>query len=416
MSEARIVPRTGVAERVGRRRRFTRQQPCPVCCGYDSHPRGTALRCFGYLSRDGRLAHCTREDHAGSIPMNWGAPTFTHRLRGRCTCGRSHAPGAEVDELPEIVLLEEMRLPDEPSATPARAVEPIAWLVNERLPCGGTSLLVGPRDTGKSHLARQLALAVARGRPWLGFDTRRGGALYVLVDAQPRDLRAPFARLGLCDSDDVHLLCCGGSPELLARVRGRAAELRPALIVVDVLDPLLCAESACDPAHPGAGLEGMLALSGEIGAHVMLLHHLEGREAGALVGAGARSIDTILILGRAGGHWTLRSVQRRGDDLLEPLRIPIPAGASTAPVAAGRLREQVLELLRETSRLLTEREIARRLGVRPALVSRALGQLRERGRALQLGEGGWFWAGPEDALRRARGGVPLPGYSPRYTR
>jgi len=76
---------------------FNRQNPCPICRGYDEAPRGVGVRCYGRLSEDGEWAFCTREEHAGSLPLHESSQTYAHRLAGSCACGVPHAvaaPGA----------------------------------------------------------------------------------------------------------------------------------------------------------------------------------------------------------------------------------------------------------------------------------------------------------------------------------
>ena len=72
-----------------RSQRFTRLRPCPVCGGHDGLARGKARRCFGYLDDTGGFARCTREEKAGALARN-GDGTYSHRLLGRCPCGRTH--------------------------------------------------------------------------------------------------------------------------------------------------------------------------------------------------------------------------------------------------------------------------------------------------------------------------------------
>ena len=69
--------------------RFTPDRPCPVCGGHERLPRGHSERCFGFHSADGRYAHCTREEHAGGLPLE-ASGTYAHRLDGECRCGASH--------------------------------------------------------------------------------------------------------------------------------------------------------------------------------------------------------------------------------------------------------------------------------------------------------------------------------------
>lgn len=74
------------------KQRFTLRHPCPICGGADDAPRGEGERCFGFLSADGLWAHCTREDHAGGLPVNEKSETYAHRLMGDCLCGERHDP------------------------------------------------------------------------------------------------------------------------------------------------------------------------------------------------------------------------------------------------------------------------------------------------------------------------------------
>jgi 5S rRNA maturation endonuclease (ribonuclease M5) len=70
-------------------KRFKKGSPCPVCGGFDQQGRGKGRRCFGFLSEDGRYAHCTREEYANGLPYNDGSKGYAHLL-GDCNCGISH--------------------------------------------------------------------------------------------------------------------------------------------------------------------------------------------------------------------------------------------------------------------------------------------------------------------------------------
>ncbi|MDP6526626.1 MAG: DUF927 domain-containing protein, partial [Kiritimatiellia bacterium] len=70
--------------------RFTRDQPCPICGGYHKQQRHQGQRCYGFLSDEGKWAHCTREELAGGIAMKDGSQTYAHRLTGDCRCGQRH--------------------------------------------------------------------------------------------------------------------------------------------------------------------------------------------------------------------------------------------------------------------------------------------------------------------------------------
>lgn len=70
--------------------RFSPSQPCPICGGNAAAPSGKGERCYGFLSSDGRYAHCTREEHAGGLEQKEESGTYPHRLEGKCRCGVRH--------------------------------------------------------------------------------------------------------------------------------------------------------------------------------------------------------------------------------------------------------------------------------------------------------------------------------------
>jgi putative DNA primase/helicase len=75
--------------------RFTANAPCPVCGGHERLPRGIGRRDAGFISDDGRWAHCERPEHAGDLPLDERTtpPTFLHLLDGPCRCGVQHWTG-----------------------------------------------------------------------------------------------------------------------------------------------------------------------------------------------------------------------------------------------------------------------------------------------------------------------------------
>jgi hypothetical protein len=72
--------------------RFTSSNPCPICAGHPDLPRGQGRRCAGFLSSDGRFAHCTRSEYAGALLVEPGAipSTWAHLIDGACRCGIEH--------------------------------------------------------------------------------------------------------------------------------------------------------------------------------------------------------------------------------------------------------------------------------------------------------------------------------------
>lgn len=78
--------------------RFEGDFSCPVCDGNKDLPQHQGRRCGGFLSGDGKAARCTREEHAGGLPLDTKTqpPTYVHWLAGPCKCGVDHRDAAAI--------------------------------------------------------------------------------------------------------------------------------------------------------------------------------------------------------------------------------------------------------------------------------------------------------------------------------
>ena len=85
---------------MGPQQQFKRDRPCPVCGGHADAPQGEGRRWHGYLSDDGRYAHCTRAEHAGRLGWNGNSDTVAHYLEGHRRCGVPHVERATARPLP----------------------------------------------------------------------------------------------------------------------------------------------------------------------------------------------------------------------------------------------------------------------------------------------------------------------------
>jgi len=76
--------------------------------------------------------------------------------------------------------------------------EKISWIVADKLPAGGISILSAKPKVGKSTLARCLALAVARGEQFLGCPTTQGTVVYLALEEKRSEVQRAFSGFG-CD-------------------------------------------------------------------------------------------------------------------------------------------------------------------------------------------------------------------------
>lgn len=227
----------------------------------------------------------------------------------------------------------------------AEPEEECAWLVEGRLPVGGLSLIAGKPKAGKSTASRCLALAVARGEPWLSFSTRQGPALYLGFEEKRQEVRRHFRAMGARSDDALWVLIERAPDDALGRLRETAEKVRPALIVVDTVARLVRVKDWNDYGQVTAGLEPLLALARETGAHVLLVHHAgKGERDGGDIILGSTAIfgtvDTALLVKRSARYRTLSSIQRYGPDLEETT---VTLDTETGLLSAGMPRREADE-------------------------------------------------------------------------
>jgi DNA primase len=111
--------------------------------------------------------------------------------------------------------------------------ENISWTVEGLLPSSGISLLVAKPKTGKSTLARQLAVRVARGKKFLGRKTNQGRVVYLALEEKRDEVRKHFADLGVDGDEDLYVHCAAAPEEAVLKLIQLVKEYKPALVIVD---------------------------------------------------------------------------------------------------------------------------------------------------------------------------------------
>jgi hypothetical protein len=235
----------------------------------------------------------------------------------------------------------------------------LEYAVEGLLPLGGTAVLAGRPKGGKSTLALSLALAVARGEPFLGRESRKGTVLYLALEGAPHGWKALLRRLGVTEHDDL-LICIARAPEAaIAWLREEIEKHGPVLVIVDTMQRLLRVKDGNDYATGSNATDAVIELARLANASLLMLHHSGKTHRAEIVDevmgstAWAAAVDTVLVLRRSERCRTLASEQRFGDNLPETVLAMDPAtcriSEAGTKVDADRkaTREAIVAFLRQ---------------------------------------------------------------------
>jgi hypothetical protein len=195
--------------------------------------------------------------------------------------------------------------------------------VDDLLVAGGTSILVAKAKTGKSVLSRQLAVAVAQGKDFLGRKTMRGGVVYAGLEDNAQKSAQHFDRLGVTDEDAITLFDMWQQATAATLRATLEAKPHTALVIVDTLFRMFPVQSADDYMQVTRTMDNLLALSKQYNVHICALHHLGKKERDdaqdGILGSTAigGSVETIMIMPRRGEQRSFLTRQRYGDEMAE---------------------------------------------------------------------------------------------------
>ena len=148
--------------------------------------------------------------------------------------------------------------------------EKVSWLFADKLPAGGISVLSAKPKIGKSTLARCLALAVARGEPFLGCETTQGAVIYLALEEKRSEVRRHFADLGATGEEPIHIHCAAAPKDAMPELCKLARELKPALIIIDPLFKFVRVADEKAYAETCQAIEPILTLARETGRTLCL--------------------------------------------------------------------------------------------------------------------------------------------------
>ena len=136
----------------------------------------------------------------------------------------------------------------------------VAWVVPDRIASGSVNVLAGKPKAGKSTLARDLALAVARGGDWIGHSCVAGPVWYLVFEDKRAEVRRHFRQMGAVGDEPVRFLFDQPGDQLIPKLQALAEQEHPSLIIVDTLQRLIRARDLNDYAEVTVRLTPLLVL------------------------------------------------------------------------------------------------------------------------------------------------------------
>ena len=205
------------------------------------------------------------------------------------------------------------------------------WLVREHIPKAGISVLYGPFSTGKTFLALDMALCIACGRPWCGYEVEQGVVVYIAAESAHSIQKRVAAWRKFCTEDEEELLrvsfkLIGGAVQLPGELDElldglcRMPEM-PVLVIIDTLARCTVGMDENSARDMGLLVDACDAIRLKTGAAVLVVHHRgwgrKDQERGS--SALASAADARVSIERKGNRLTVRCRKQKDASDFEPL-------------------------------------------------------------------------------------------------
>jgi hypothetical protein len=249
------------------------------------------------------------------------------------------------------------------------------WLVDDLIPARSTAILVGRSDLEPRTVARELALAVARGRRWAGRAVEQGSVLWVRIEDEKLESSEPPS----FGYDAVHVYTAAPTFALLDEIQREARERSASLVIVDGLVSMISAEEENDDQLEMSALDRILDRGGRERCFLLLHEQRHPGEMSAVLASTSRPVDLMLTaMARERREVRLEALRASGETLDVNLLLPRDAHAD------AELRAQILEVLREVSQLMTFTQLHDAIPVEARWLRSQLVELRQQRRVIEI--------------------------------
>ena len=278
------------------------------------------------------------------------------------------------------------------------------WLVDGMIPAGGTVLLSGMPKSGKTTLARQLALTASRGAPFLGRDTGVwGGAreegsrvLYMALQGRKQGAWQAFKDMGMQPGDEIDFVFEGPPNGQRQWLRAAIEKAEASVVVIDMLFTLFGVKEISEYGEMNTVMNQIVDVSKSTGATIISLHHSPKNGGSSYLGSTAirGSYDTGIFLKRDETGGSVQTDQREGEDM-PSIRLkldPVTKTFSTGMVLHAERRNQLADDLMAfiggfKNDLPSQEEVIKGVPGNKQAKLRTLNDLVEDGRIERFGSG-----------------------------
>lgn len=279
-----------------------------------------------------------------------------------------------------------------------KKIQTVDWIVQDLLPGGGLSIVAASPKTGKSTLARQLALSVARGQPFLGRSTQQGHVFYFALEERERVVQKHFLDMGSTGEEDIKIHSgLINSPQAMEKFCCVVKEEKPALVIVDPIAHLSTIRDFNDYGSVIAALSPFISLAQDTGSHFCLLHHnRKGNNItiDSVLGSAALSgsVDTIVLLSYKESYRTIKTRQREGEDLGETILNFDPATRTSSlagtkkELDVRKIQDEIIAVLEERSPI-SRAKLEKKIEGKTETLRQAMKYLVETGQIHRTGSG-----------------------------
>jgi len=274
------------------------------------------------------------------------------------------------------------------------------WVWDRTLSVGSCSVLVSKPKVGKSTLAVNIAIHVARGWRFLNRDTQKSGVAYLFLDGTLEEIKEVFEEAGLRAEDPIFVHTGAIPRDSIAWIMQRVEENRVRLVIIDTLQKLFRFKDVNDYSQVINAMNPLIEAAGEKKVHVLFLHHAGKYSADDLDAA----IGSTAIRGMAHTYLhekrlpeserrILRTDQRNGKYSMPETAIGfnknglLEVQGSREDIEIEEAEPKILEYLEAEGGVVVEKILLNALEIRAMVVSKALRKMFQAGKVERTGRG-----------------------------